>query len=139
MLTGGLVLAAMGGVTGEFATFDPGAISGESLVALLYLTVIGSLLAFTAFGWLLRVAPLPLVTTYAYVNPVVAVILGALILQEPIDPRTVLAGGIIVFAVALIVTTRGRMQAPRPRTRITTPPAPSVPPVEPMPSRSASG
>ena len=62
---------------------------------------------------MLRVAPLPLVTTYAYVNPVVAVILGAIVLGEPIDLRTVVAGSIIVGAVALIVTARGRMTAPR--------------------------
>ena len=62
---------------------------------------------------MLRVAPLPLVTTYAYVNPVVAVILGAIVLGEPIDLRTVIAGSIIVAAVALIVTARGRMAAPR--------------------------
>ena len=61
---------------------------------------------------MLRVAPLPLVTTYAYVNPVVAVILGAIVLGEPIDARTVVAGGVIVVAVALIVTARGRMRRP---------------------------
>ena len=139
MLTGGLVLAAMGGLTGEFAVFDPAAISQASLLALLYLTVVGSLVAFTAYGWLLRVAPLPLVATYAYVNPVVAVVLGAVILQEPVEPRTLVAGAIIVFAVALIVTARSRMTAPRSQTAVRTPPAPSVPPVEPAPSRSASG
>ena len=53
-------------------------------------------------------------TTYAYVNPVVAVILGAIVLSEPIDARTVIAGGVIVFAVALIVTARGRMRRPAP-------------------------
>ena len=95
----------------------------ESVLALLYLTVIGSLLAFTTFGWLLRVAPLPLVTTYAYVNPVVAVILGALVLSEPIDARTVVAGGVIIFAVALIVTARGRMRRPSPAHGV----APEVP------------
>ena len=84
-------------------------------MALAYLTVIGSLLAFTTYGWLLRKAPLPLIATYAYVNPVVAVALGAFVLHEPIEPRTVLAGGIIVFAVALIVTARGRMRAPERR------------------------
>ena len=61
---------------------------------------------------MLRVAPLPLVATYAYVNPVVAVILGALVLGEAIEPRTVLAGAVIIFAVALIVTARGRMTRP---------------------------
>ena len=103
----------------------------ESLVALAYLTIVGSLLAFTTYGWLLRVAPLPLVITYAYVNPVVAVILGGLVRQEPIDGRTVLAGAVIVAAVALIVTARGRMSAPE---RINLPPAPSERPVAPVPS-----
>ncbi len=139
MLTGGLVLAAMGALAGEFGAFDLAAVSTDSWWALLYLTVVGSLLAFTTFGWLLRVAPLPLVATYAYVNPVVAVILGAIVLQEPIEPRTIVAGAIIVFAVALIVTARSRMQAPRSRDTVTSPPAPSGSPVEPTPSRSASG
>ena len=58
-------------------------------------------------------APLPLIATYAYVNPVVAVILGALVRSEPIDPRTLVAGAVIVVAVALIVTARGRMRSPR--------------------------
>jgi drug/metabolite transporter (DMT)-like permease len=114
MVLGGLVLAAMAAVTGEFTALDIGAISRESVIALLYLLVMGSLVAFTVYGWMLRVAPLPLVATYAYVNPVVAVILGAVILNETIDLRTVIAGAVIVVSVAIIVTTRGRMHAPRP-------------------------
>ena len=112
MLAGGAVLALMAGVTGEFGRFDPAAVSRDSIGALVYLTVIGSLLAFTAYGWLLRVAPLPLIATYAYVNPVVAVILGAIVRNEPIDARTLVAGAVIIGAVALIVTARGRMTAP---------------------------
>jgi drug/metabolite transporter (DMT)-like permease len=115
MLAGAVILTVMGGLGGEFGRFRVDAISTESLLALTYLTVVGSLLAFTTFGWLIRTAPLALVTTYAYVNPVVAVALGAFVLHEPIEPRTVLAGGIIVFAVALIVTARGRMRAPERR------------------------
>ena len=85
-------------------------------------------------GWLIRVAPLPLVATYAYVNPVVAVVLGALILSEPVDPRTVVAGAVIVGAVALIVTARGRMTAPKAAVaEVRTPPAPSEPLVAPTP------
>jgi drug/metabolite transporter (DMT)-like permease len=113
MVFGGIVLAALAVGTGEVATFDIGGVTRDSVVAFLYLTVVGSLLAFTVYGFMLRVAPLPLVTTYAYVNPVVAVILGAIVLGEPIDLRTVVAGSIIVAAVALIVTARGRMAAPR--------------------------
>ena len=95
------------------STFHLDAVSPASLGALAYLTVVGSLVAFTAYGWLLRVAPLPLIATYAYVNPVVAVVLGALVRSEPIDARTLVAGAVIVAAVALIVTARGRMRSPR--------------------------
>jgi drug/metabolite transporter (DMT)-like permease len=112
MLLGGLVLGTMATVSGEVASFDAAAVTRDSLVALAYLTVVGSLLAFTVYGWMLRVAPLPLVATYAYVNPVVAVILGWLVIGESIDPRTVVAGAVIIFAVALIVTARGRMKRP---------------------------
>jgi drug/metabolite transporter (DMT)-like permease len=112
MVLGGLVLAIMAAVTGEFTALDIDAISRESVIALLYLLVMGSLVAFTVYGWMLRVAPLPFVATYAYVNPVVAVILGAIVLGEVIDLRTAIAGTIIVLAVALIVTTRARMHGP---------------------------
>jgi drug/metabolite transporter (DMT)-like permease len=115
MLAGGIILGGMAVATGEPARIDIPAISAESLVALAYLTVIGSLVAFTAYGWLLRVAPLPLIATYAYVNPIVAVILGALLVAEEISPRTAVAGAVIVFAVALIITARSRMSAPRTR------------------------
>jgi drug/metabolite transporter (DMT)-like permease len=112
MLAGGILLNVVGLISGEWASFTPGAVSGDSIVALVYLTVIGSLLAFTTYGWLLRVAPLQFIATYAYVNPVVAVILGVLILNEPLTPRTLIAGAIIVFSVALIITARSRMRAP---------------------------
>jgi drug/metabolite transporter (DMT)-like permease len=145
MLAGGVVLTLMSLLSGELTTFDPATVSTDSLLAFGYLTVVGSLLAFTVYGWLLRVAPLPLVATYAYVNPVVAVILGALVLQEPIDARTVIAGAVIIGAVALIVTARGRMQAPvrgappAPDAAVNPPRGPSEPRAEPAPSRSASG
>ena len=144
MVLGGIVLGIMALLAGEPARFDAAAVSAASVGGFLYLAVIGSLLAFTAYGWLLRVAPLPLVATYAYVNPVVAVILGALVLQEPIDVRTLVAGAVIVGAVALIVTARGRMSAPRQRTmagspgEVSPPPTPSARPAAPTPSRSAS-
>jgi drug/metabolite transporter (DMT)-like permease len=117
MVLGGIVLFSIGAMTGEFGRFDVAAVSQASFAAFVYLTIVGSLVAFTAYGWLLRVAPLPLVATYAYVNPVVAVILGAIVLSEPIDPRTMVAGAVIVAAVALIVTSRGRMRGPRPASR----------------------
>lgn len=112
MLVGAVALFAEAAVTGEFARFEPAAISARSLWALAYLTIVGSLIAFNAYAWLLRNAPLSLVGTYAYVNPVVAVILGSLILAEPITPRTLVASIVIVAAVAMIVTARGRMARP---------------------------
>ena len=118
MVAGSLVLLVMSLVSGELAGFQPGAITADSWIAMAYLTVIGSLLGFTVYGWMLRVAPLPLIATYAYVNPIVAVILGAIVLHEPIDARTLVAGAVIVGAVAIIVTARGRMSAPRARSTL---------------------
>jgi drug/metabolite transporter (DMT)-like permease len=136
MVAGSLVLASMGIVSGEPARFDPSGVSAESFAGFLYLTIVGSVIAFTTFGWMIRVAPLPLVATYAYVNPVIAVILGALILREPIEPRMLVAGAIIVGAVALIVTARGRMAPPNVAEEgATTPPPPSERRVAPAPSR----
>ena len=122
IVIGGFVLFGMSGLSGEFGRFDPAAVSLDSVIAVAYLLVLGSLVAFTVYGWLMRVAPLPLIATYAFVNPVVAVILGALVLGETIDLRTAVAGAVIVFAVAVIVTARSRMPAPR---RTTSPAAQS--------------
>jgi drug/metabolite transporter (DMT)-like permease len=109
MLTGGALLTVAGVLTGELGDLELAAITGRSAFAVVYLIVLGSLIAFTVYGWMLRVAPLPFVSTYAYVNPIIAVILGAIILSEPLDLRTVVAGAVIVVAVSLIVTARGRM------------------------------
>ena len=122
MLTGGLVLAGMAAISGEWQTFDPTVVSMDSFLAFAYLTVVGSLIAFSTYSWLLGVAPLPLISTYAYVNPIVAVILGWIVLQEPIDGRTILAGVVIVVAVVLIVTARGRLPRPAVRESAITPP-----------------
>ena len=113
MLTGGALLAVTGVLTGELGDLDLAAITGRSAFAVVYLILLGSLIAFTVYGWMLRVAPLPFVSTYAYVNPIIAVILGAIILGEPLDLRTVIAGAVIVAAVSLIVTARGRMAPAR--------------------------
>jgi drug/metabolite transporter (DMT)-like permease len=71
--------------------------------------VVGSLVAFTAFVWVIRHAPLPLVATYAFVNPVIAVFLGWLLLHEAVGPVQLVAGVIIVVGVALIILARSRM------------------------------
>ncbi len=112
MLLGGLVLVAMAAATGEFGAFDPTAVTPTSLLALAYLTLAGTLLAYSTFAWLLRHAPVSTVATYAYVNPVVAVALGVLILGERLEPRTLLAGAVIIAGVAIIVRGRRSRAAP---------------------------
>ncbi len=111
MWTGGVMLIVVGLVSGERA--DPGAYDARTWLAWGYLVVFGSMLAFTAYVWLLSNAPISLVATYAYVNPVVAVLLGALILQEPITHAVLIGGGIIVAAVAIVISVeRPRRQTP---------------------------
>ena len=109
MLAGGAVTFAEALISGEPARFHPEAISTASLLALVYLIFIGSMLAYTSYAWLLRNAPLSLVGTYAYVNPVVAVALGTVFLGETLSVRTIVASVIILAAVAIIVTARGRL------------------------------
>jgi drug/metabolite transporter (DMT)-like permease len=111
MLCGSLVLAVAAVVSGELGRFDPAAVTARSSIAFVYLTVVGSLVAFTAYAWVLRHAPLPLIATYAFVNPVIAVFLGWLILDEPISLVQLIAGGIVVVGVALIILARSRMPA----------------------------
>ena len=111
MAFGGTFLIIAAVLTGELHGFDVAAVTGRSLLGLAYLTTIGSLIGFTTYIWLLRVAPLPKVATYAYVNPIVAFVLAGLLLGESIEPRTALAGAVIVLGVALIVTARGRPPA----------------------------
>jgi drug/metabolite transporter (DMT)-like permease len=104
MMSGGLVLGAGSLATGELGRVQLQHFSTSSTLALLYLVVFGSLVAFTVYGWLLRVAPTSLVSTYAYVNPAVAVGLGWLIAGEAITAATLLGAAVIVTAVALIVS-----------------------------------
>ncbi|MEU9028475.1 EamA family transporter [Streptomyces sp. NPDC048383] len=109
MLAGGTGAIVVGLLRGEQRGLDLGAFSTASWVALAYLVLIGSVVGFTAYAWLLRAAPLSLVSTYAYVNPVVAVALGALILDEALTWPILLGGGIVVAAVGVIVSTeRGK-------------------------------
>ena len=109
-LAGGVVLLVSGAAVGELGRLEPASWSVNSLLALAYLVVFGSLIAFTAYSWLLQNAPVSLVATYAYVNPVVAVVLGALVLAEPITGSIVFGAAIIVAAVAFIVTREGARQ-----------------------------
>lgn len=109
-LAGGVVLLVFGAAMGELAHLEPATWSTSSLLAMGYLVVFGSLVGFTAYSWLLQHAPVSLVSTYAYVNPIVAVLLGALILAEPITPSIGIGAAIIVAAVAFIVSREGARQ-----------------------------
>jgi drug/metabolite transporter (DMT)-like permease len=111
MVAGGVVLMVAGIAIGEPAGLAFGQVSMTSVLALGYLVVFGSLLAFSSYTWLLGHAPVSTVATYAYVNPVVAVALGALLLSEPITPRTLVAAALIIGAVVAMVS--GRPKAKR--------------------------
>jgi drug/metabolite transporter (DMT)-like permease len=108
MLAGGVLLGCASGAAGEWGRFSPALVSGRSLAAVAYLVVFGSLVAFTAYVWLLRVASPALVSTYAFVNPVVAVFLGWLLAAEEVGPRTLAAAAVIVAAVVLITAGESR-------------------------------
>jgi drug/metabolite transporter (DMT)-like permease len=101
MLVGGGVLTIIGVARGE--RFDPLAYSAQSWAAWGYLVLFGSVLAFSAYIWLLQSTATSLAATYAYVNPLVAVFLGWLILAEPVTVQTLIGGAIVVLAVAVVV------------------------------------
>ncbi len=105
MLAGGAALMLIATALGEWSNFDISIVSRRSAVALCYLTVIGSS-GFVAYIWLLRVAPTPLVVTYAYVNPLVAVVLGYFLAQERMTVRILLAATLIIGSVVLVSTPR---------------------------------
>ncbi|MCG3127933.1 MAG: putative inner membrane transporter YedA [Phycisphaerae bacterium] len=108
MICGGALQLLVGLLMGEAARFDPGRVAPRSIVAMLYLIVFGSWIGFSAYVWLLRVARPASVATYAYVNPIVAVLLGALLLSELLTFGTLVAMGLIVAGVVLITTARRR-------------------------------
>jgi drug/metabolite transporter (DMT)-like permease len=110
MLAGGVLLTLLGTVTGEWATFDASAISLRSVAAMVYIIIFGAIIAYTAYIWLLSVVPAARVATYAYVNPAVAIFLGAALGNEPITRVTLLAAAIIISAVVIVTTFRSRKQ-----------------------------
>lgn len=109
MFAGGVLLGILAVATGEPSRLDLPEVSLRSGLAMLYLLVAGSLIGFTVYIWLVKHAAPAMVGTYAYVNPVVAVLLGWAIADEPLTSRTLVAGGVILLSVALITT------APKPR------------------------
>jgi drug/metabolite transporter (DMT)-like permease len=104
MLCGGGLLILASIVTGEVARLDLGQVSTRSLAAWAWLVVAGSIVAYSAYAYILKALPTATVATYAYVNPVIAVILGVVVLDEPLTAQALVAGAAIVAAVALIVT-----------------------------------
>jgi drug/metabolite transporter (DMT)-like permease len=116
MLTGAIVLAGLAAATGELTHFDPAHVSTQSLLGLLYLIGPGSLLALTCYVIALRRLPTAAVSTYAYVNPVVAVSLGALFLGERPTLATLLGGAVVIASVAILLINRAG-SPPRPRTQ----------------------
>jgi len=119
MLAGGAVMFSAGLARGEMTGLDPSRFSGASIAAFIYLIFAGSLLAFTAYVWLLQNAPISKVATYAYVNPVIAILLGWLILKEEVTPLILVGAAVIVASVAAIVQKEAA------------PPAAEEPPAEP--------
>jgi len=109
MLAGSIAIFAFSGLVGEWNGFDPSAISTRSWLGLIYLITIGSLVGFVSYIWLLKHAPISLVATYAYVNPLVAVFLGARLADEMLNARILVAGLVIIGSVVLINQTKSRL------------------------------
>jgi drug/metabolite transporter (DMT)-like permease len=110
LICAGAALGAAGAASGELTRIHDGALASESALALAYLIVFGSLVAYSSYEWLVRHAPSQLTGTYAFVNPVVAVLLGWWLLGEHVSGRTLLAAAVIVAGVALMVTPARRRQ-----------------------------
>ncbi len=111
MLAGGVLLALVAAVRGELRDFHPAAVSTGAWLALLYLIVAGSILAFTAYVWLLHHESPTRVGTYAYVNPVVAVLIGYFLGGEALGPRTIVGTALVLISVVVITTTPARKAA----------------------------
>lgn len=116
MITGGIGLVVAAALKGEWSEFDLAAVSLRSWAAVLYLVIPGSLIAYTAYIWLLRHTSPAVATTYAYVNPIVAMLLGTWFVGEPFTARIALASLLILGAVAMILRARARGVAPAART-----------------------
>ena len=115
MLTGGIVILAFSGLIGEWRGFNFTTVSTSSWIGLTYLIAFGSMIGFVAYIWLLQNAPVSLVATYAYVNPLVAVFLGAWLANETLNARILLAALIIIGSVTLINQTKRKPKGLKPK------------------------
>src|SRR2546421_1611585 len=111
MLVGGVLLALAAAVVGEFQSFHPSSVSRGAWLALLYLIVAGSIIGFTAYVWLIHHESPTKVGTYAYVNPIVAVLIGNFLAAEPLGRRTIVGTLLVLTAVVVITTMRVRRPA----------------------------
>lgn len=102
MLAGGLILLVVSVIAGEWNTFDVAAVSRTSWLALVYLIVIGAIVAYTAYSWLMKNASPAALSTYAYVNPAIAVVLGWLIAGETLTGQMLIGAALILSSVVLI-------------------------------------
>jgi drug/metabolite transporter (DMT)-like permease len=125
MIVGGAGLVLTGVVVGELGLVQPERVTTDALLNFVYLIVFGSVLAYTAYTWLLQHTSVSRVATYAFVNPVVAMILGALLLSEDINATMLIGAAMIVIAVAIVVRTEAR-QAPVPKGALEANPAPDA-------------
>ena len=112
MLAAAVFLGVSGLASGETSGIHADTFSTKPVIAFVYLVVVGSLIAFSAYAWLLKNVRISIVSTYAFVNPVVAVALGTVFLNETIGWTTVIAGAAIIVAVVSIVTARAPRQKP---------------------------
>ena len=111
-LCGGIILFVFGCLTGEVSRVHVGAITHRGWLALAYLTVFGSLIGYSAYVWLLHAAPPARVATYAYVNPVIAILLGWMFAGEHLTPRILIATAVIIVGVVMVIAAPQRAAAP---------------------------
>lgn len=108
MFCGGLVASVVAIIDGDLSRFHPGNVTASAAAAFVYLVLVGAILGYGIFQWLVKNAPLPLVSTYAYVSPVIAVLLGILVLGESLTAHALAGGAIVVTGVIVIVTAQAR-------------------------------
>ncbi len=115
MLIGSAGLFLVSIMRNEWSRFSFGTVHTEAWIGLVYLSIFGSLVAFVAYAYLLKNAPVSLVSTYAFVNPIIAIFLGAWVAHESLNGRTIIAAGIILGAVILITTGKSRSKTSKPK------------------------
>ncbi|MCP4141093.1 MAG: EamA family transporter [Chloroflexi bacterium] len=117
MLVGSAGLFLVSIIRNEWSGFSFRAVNTEAWIGLVYLAIFGSLVAFVAYAYLLKNAPVSLISTYAYINPIIAIFLGAWIANETLNARTILAAMVILGAVILITTGKSRSKPSKPKSR----------------------